>query len=87
MTAFIFGVSCGLGNELVQAFLHAGKNVLGIGRHIVIRHHNYSFIQCDHSFPCDFKNTTFEAAHEECELINIAGLKKCDKDTAFILFI
>jgi len=75
MTVIITGVSRGLGEALVKAFLERGDEVIGIGRHCDITASNFRFLPLDLGNHSQVEAFTFPGFHAgEIVLINNAGV-------------
>jgi benzil reductase ((S)-benzoin forming) len=73
MKVIVTGVSKGLGKALVQHYLDAGIQVIGIGRSHNFDHSNFSFIHCDFSSLDQIENLVLPILNEDTILFNNAG--------------
>lgn len=73
MKVIVTGVSKGLGKALVQHYLDAGSEVIGIGRSHNFDHSNFSFIHCDFSSLDQIEKLVFPILNEDTILFNNAG--------------
>jgi benzil reductase ((S)-benzoin forming) len=73
MKVIVTGVSKGLGKALVQHYLDAGIQVIGIGRSHNFDHSNFSFIRCDFSSLDQIENLVLPILNEDTILFNNAG--------------
>lgn len=73
MKVIVTGVSKGLGKALVQHYLDAGVEVIGIGRSHNFDHSNFSFIHCDLSSVEEIEKLVLPTFNEDTLLFNNAG--------------
>ena len=73
MKVIVTGVSKGLGKALVQHYLDAGIEVIGIGRSHNFDHSNFTFIYCDFSSLDQIERLNIPLINEDIILFNNAG--------------
>lgn len=73
MKVIVTGVSKGLGKALVQHYLDAGVEVIGIGRSHNFDHSNFTFIPCDLSLITEIEKLVIPMCDDDTILFNNAG--------------